>query len=147
MYSVVRGASFSWRCFGLKPSPSPICGCIFHAFYDQSNQMHHMSGAFPLPSVPARVTRGHSWLLICIRLRLLAVSLLSTARPLCPSQCLCGTIMMTKCLMVWDFRVAEPMPSRWPNLFLIYHDFLPTQRRGSHVKSDKTHTQSPRYTS
>ena len=29
---------------------------------------------------------------------------------------------------------------------IIYHDFLPTPRRGSHVKSDKTHTQSPRYT-
>ena len=29
---------------------------------------------------------------------------------------------------------------------IIYHDFLPTPRRGSHVKSDKTHTQSLRYT-
>ena len=31
---------------------------------------------------------------------------------------------------------------------IIYHDFLPTPRRGSHsrVKSDKTHTQSSRYT-
>ena len=29
---------------------------------------------------------------------------------------------------------------------LIYHDFLPTPRRGSHVKSGKTHTQSSRYT-
>ena len=28
----------------------------------------------------------------------------------------------------------------------IYHDFLPTPRRGSHVKSGKTHTQSSRYT-
>ena len=25
---------------------------------------------------------------------------------------------------------------------IIYHDFLPTPRRGSHVKSGKTHTQS-----
>ena len=25
---------------------------------------------------------------------------------------------------------------------IIYHDFLPTPRRGSHVKSDKTHTYS-----
>ena len=29
---------------------------------------------------------------------------------------------------------------------VIYHDFLPTPRSGSHVKSDKTHTQSSRYT-
>ena len=28
----------------------------------------------------------------------------------------------------------------------IYHDFLPTPRRSSHVKSGKTHTQSSRYT-
>ena len=29
---------------------------------------------------------------------------------------------------------------------IIYHDFLPTPRRGSHVKLGKTHTQSSRYT-
>ena len=27
-------------------------------------------------------------------------------------------------------------------IIIIYHDFLPTPRRGSDVKSDKTHTQS-----
>ena len=27
-------------------------------------------------------------------------------------------------------------------IIIIYHEFLPTPRRGSHVKSDKTHTQS-----
>ena len=32
------------------------------------------------------------------------------------------------------------------NLIIIYHDFLPTPRRGSQVKSGKTHTQSSRYT-
>ena len=31
-------------------------------------------------------------------------------------------------------------------IIIIYHDFLPTPRRGSHIKSDKTHTQSSRYT-
>ena len=25
-------------------------------------------------------------------------------------------------------------------IIIIYHDYLPTPRRGSHVKSDKTHT-------
>ena len=29
---------------------------------------------------------------------------------------------------------------------IIYHDFLPTPRMGSHVKSGKTHTQAPRHT-
>ena len=29
-------------------------------------------------------------------------------------------------------------------IIIIYHDFLPTPRRGSHVKSGKTHTQSSR---
>ena len=31
-------------------------------------------------------------------------------------------------------------------IIIIYHDFLPTLRRGSPVKSGKTHTQSSRYT-
>ena len=31
-------------------------------------------------------------------------------------------------------------------IIIIYHDFLPTPRSGSHVKSHKTHTQSSRYT-
>ena len=31
-------------------------------------------------------------------------------------------------------------------IIIIYHDFLPTPRRDSNVKSDKTHTQSSRYT-
>ena len=31
------------------------------------------------------------------------------------------------------------------NIIIIYHDFLPTPMRGSHVKSDKTHTQSSKY--
>ena len=31
-------------------------------------------------------------------------------------------------------------------IIIIYHDFLPTPRRDSHVKSDKTDTQSSRYT-
>ena len=31
-------------------------------------------------------------------------------------------------------------------IIIMYHDFLPPPRRGSHVKSDKTHTESSRYT-
>ena len=58
--------------------------------------MHPLSGALPLPYVPACVTRG-AMLLIFTRLVLLDVKLLSTAGPLCHSQCLCGTVLMTLC--------------------------------------------------
>ena len=87
----------------------------------KSNPMHHPSGALPLPNVPARLTRGVFVALIVSRLRLLAVELLNTAFLLWPSQCLCGTILMTLCLMVWDWRVlrAGPMPSCLPNLLFL----------------------------
>ena len=133
------------------------------------------------------------WLLIGTRSLLLIVILLSSAEPLCPSRCLFGTILVTLCLMVWDWRVsrAEPMLSCRHDLIylfslllfylflpfigwlcgvmvfvliecshslpalhsglqiiiiILYNDFLPTPRRGRHVKSYKTHTQSSRYT-
>ena len=65
--------------------------------------MHLLSVTLPFPYVPAPVSRR----------ALVAVKLLSTAVPLCPSHCLCGTILVTMCLMVWDWRVlrAEPILS------------------------------------
>ena len=33
------------------------------------------------------------------------------------------------------------LPAHHKNCKYIYHDFLPTPRRGSHIKSDKTHSQ------
>ena len=59
---------------------------------------------------------------IYTRFCLLAVELLSTVRPLCSSQCLYGTILMTLCLMVlnWQMLRAEPMPSCWPYLLFVY---------------------------
>ena len=54
------------------------------------------------------------------------------------------------------FSTSTPHPNSCPVkilpenfvqvIIIIYHDFLPTPRRGSHVKSGKTHTQSSRYT-
>ena len=41
---------------------------------------------------------------------------------------------------------TSPLNELRTKLIIIYHDFLPTPRRGSHVKSGKTHTQSSRYT-
>ena len=61
------------------------------------------------------------WLLKGTRLRLLAVELLTTAGPLCSSQCLCGTILMLLCLMVMTLILrAEQMPSYWPNLLFLF---------------------------
>ena len=44
----------------------------------------------------------------------------SIAGLLCPSWCLCGTILVTPCLMVWDWRVstAGPMLFYWPSCSL-----------------------------
>ena len=52
----------------------------------------------------------------------LAVEILSTSEPLSPSQCLFGTILVTLCLMVWDWQVltAEPMLSCWPILLFLF---------------------------
>ena len=55
---------------------------------------------------------------IGILMRLLAADPRCTARPLFPSQCLCGMIMLTPYSMVWDWRVsrAGPMLFHWPKL-------------------------------
>ena len=85
------------------------------------NPMHPLRGALPLPYVPARVTRGalvaHS-----TRSRLCVLGLLSIAEPLCPSLRLFRTILVTLCLMVWDWRVsrAEPMLSCWHDLLFLF---------------------------
>ena len=65
--------------------------------------MHPLSGALPLPYVPARVTRG-ALVLICTRLRLHAAELLNTTGPLCPSRCLWNHLD-DPVLMVWDWRI------------------------------------------
>ena len=68
-----------------------------------------------------RVLLAELWLLVGTRSCLLVVGLLSIAEPLCPSRCLFRTILVTPCLMVWDWRVsrAEPMIScRHDLLFL-----------------------------
>ena len=62
---------------------------------------------------------------------------------LVPSVCwFCGA---------WDWTDHCPSLALPTSFFvhynIIYHDFLPSPRMGSHVKSDKTHTQSSRYTS
>ena len=79
-----------------------------------------------------RILLGVLWLPIGTRSCLLVVGLLRTAEALCPSLCLFGTILVTLCLMVLDFRVsrAEPMLSCWHDLLflfclLLFYLFLP----------------------
>ena len=70
------------------------------------------------------VSRGA--FLIGTRLCFLAVELLSTSEPLRQSQCLFGMILVTLCLMVWNWRVwrsAEPMLSCWPNQLFIFGSY------------------------
>ena len=90
-------------------------------FKNKSNRMHPLSGALPFPYM-RHVLLLVLWLLIGTSSRLLVVGLLSIAQPLCPSRCLFGTILVTLCLMVWDWRVsrAEPMLSCWHDLLFLY---------------------------
>ena len=62
------------------------------------------------------------WLLIGTRSCLFVVGLLSIAEALCPSLCLFGTILVTLCMMVWDWQVsrAEPMLSCWHDLLFLF---------------------------
>ena len=97
-------------------------------FQIKSNPMHPVSGALPLPYVPARITRGA-----------LVAHRHSFAPPLCRtsqypkifvhlSVSLDGVILMILCFMVWEGRAlrAEPIPSCWPNLLFlfVFHNFL-----------------------
>ena len=62
------------------------------------------------------------WLLIITHSCLLVVGLLSITEPLCPSRCLFGMILVTLCLMVWNWQVsrAEPMLSCWHDLLFLW---------------------------
>ena len=83
--------------------------------------MHPLYGALPVPYVPVRVTRGavsH----IGTLMRLLAAEPLSITGHLFHGQCPCGTILVTPCSMVWDWRVsrARSMPFYWPSYSLTF---------------------------
>ena len=51
-------------------------------------------------------------------MRLLAAEPLSITGHLFPGLCLCGTILVTPCSMVWDWRVS--MPFYWPSCPLTF---------------------------
>ena len=47
---------------------------------------------------------------------------------------------------MWSLAIFSAQSFYWEVIIIIYHDFLPIPRRGSHVKWGQTHTQSSRYT-
>ena len=94
---------------------------LYMLFKIKSNPMHPLSGALPCHMCRC-VLLVVLWLLIGTRSHLLVVGLLSIAEPLCPSRGLFGTILVTPCLMLWDWRVsrAEPMLSCWHDLLFLF---------------------------
>ena len=90
-------------------------------FKIKSNTMHPLSGALPLPYVPARVTRGAlvtpGALVAPSRSRISQYR--RTFVPL--SVSLWNDLIVTLCLIVWDWLVsrAEPMLSCWHDLLFL----------------------------
>ena len=84
--------------------------------------MHPLSGALPFPYVPAPVTPGdlvaHRHSFAPPRCR--TSQYRRTSVPL--SVSLWNDLIVTPCLMVWDWRVsrAEPMLSCWHDLLLFF---------------------------
>ena len=83
--------------------------------------MHPLYGALPVPYVPVQVTQvllSH----IGTPMHLLAAEPRSIAGHLFPGQCLCGTILVIPCSMVWDWWVsrAGSMPFHWPSCSLTF---------------------------
>ena len=83
--------------------------------------MRPLSSALPLPYVLVRVTRGS---LVAHR-HLFAPPRCRTSQyriTFVPSRCLFGTILVTLCMMVWDWRTsrAEPMLSCWHDLLFLF---------------------------
>ena len=97
LYRVVRSAGFLAGCIlecnlAYRRSVAELCMLL----KIKSNPMHPLSGALPLPYVPAGVTHDA---LVAHR-HPFVVGLLSNTESMCPSRCLFGTILVTLCLMV-----------------------------------------------
>ena len=102
-------------------------------FKIKSNPMHPFKRSIAFGVYASRVLLVVLWLLTGTRSGLLVVRLLSIAEALCPSQRLFGTILVTLCSMVWDWRVsrAESKLSCWHDLLflfclLLFYLFLPS---------------------
>ena len=78
------------------------------------NHLHPLYSALPVPVWVTR-SRAHRYTCAPPRCRTSRISGL-----LFSCQYLCGTILMTPCSMVWDWRVSRawPMPCYWPSCSL-----------------------------
>ena len=84
------------------------------------NPVHPLNDALPGKYVPARVTRGA---LLGTLMHRLAADPCGTAGLLFASRCSSGTILLTPCSMVWDWRVsrAGSMLLYWLKLLFPYY--------------------------
>ena len=89
--------------------------CVLYKI--RCDPLHPLCGALPVPYVPVHVTRG-----AVLAHRFTYAPPRSIAGLLLPCQYLCRTIFVTRCLMVWDWRVsrAGPMPFYWPSCSLTF---------------------------
>ena len=95
---------FNWLRFRIQPCSTTICSSVEHAVLCSSvvyamlcsSVVYAMLCSSVVYAIAMSITLSLPlWLLIGTYLRLLAVELLSTAEPLCPSRCLFGTILVT----------------------------------------------------
>ena len=92
-------------------------------FKIKSNPIHPLiSSLFFFCRMCRRVLHVVLWLIICTRLRLLAVELISKTEPFCHSQCFFGTIFTSMCLTMCDLGVlrTELVISCWLNLLFLF---------------------------
>ena len=84
------------------------------------NPMHLLYGALSEPYVPcAGYLRSMLWPQIGTLVRLLSEVPHRIEEPLSHSQCLYGTILLTLCSMVWDWRVSEARTIHFYRLYLL----------------------------
>ena len=109
---VVSGASFlTGGVFEYDLAYSRYVAVLCILYKIRCNSMHHLYGALPVPYVPVRVTRGaviaQGFTYAPPRCR---TSQYRRTLILFPGQYLCGTILVTPCSMVWDWRVSRAGP-------------------------------------
>ena len=115
---VVSGASFlTGGAFECDLAHRRSVAVLWMLYKIRCNPIHRLCGALPVAYVPVRGTRGA-----------VIAHQFTYAPPRCiagllfPCQYLCGTILVTPCSMVWDWRVsrAGPMPFYWPRCSLTF---------------------------
>ena len=100
--SVVRSACIlAGGVFRVQPCQLTICSSVVHVILPLKVTQCILWAVHYLCRMCRRGLLVVFWLLIGTCLRFLAIKLLSTAEPLCPTECHSGMILVTLCLMVW----------------------------------------------